>query len=37
LSNGFREQRQPILDIELIDLAMPHLTAEPHKFDPRGM
>jgi hypothetical protein len=34
LSYGFGEHGQAVLNLELIDLAMPHLAAEPHKFDP---
>jgi hypothetical protein len=37
LSHGFREHRQPILDLELVNLAMSHLTAEPDELYPRGM
>ena len=37
LSHCFCERRQPILDLELVDLAMSHLPAEPDELDPGGM
>ena len=37
LPYSFREYRQAVLDFELVDFAMTHLTAEPDKLYPRGM
>jgi hypothetical protein len=37
LSYRFGEHWQAILNFELIDLAMPHLTTEADELDPRGM
>ena len=37
LSYGLGQQGQTVLNSELIDFAMPHLTAEAHEFKPCRM
>jgi hypothetical protein len=36
-SNCFGQRRQAVLYLELIDLAVPHLSTEPDELDPRRM